>query len=73
MSETSELMSDEPMDREANEFSMQLLVPSDFLRAELTKIGGIDLEDDRAIAKLARKFRVSMQVMTLRIGQELGQ
>ena len=64
-------MTPEEMDRDANEFAMHLLVPSEFLRLELEKIGGVDIENDKAVAKLARKFRVSTQVMTIRIVQEL--
>ena len=66
-------MTPEEMDREANEFAMQLLVPTDFLRADLEKIGGIDIENGKAVEKLAKKYRVSMQVMTIRIAQELSQ
>lgn len=60
------------IEREANAFAMELLIPTDFLKAELQKIGGIDIEDDPAIAKLAHKFKVSVQVMTLRLGQVLS-
>jgi Zn-dependent peptidase ImmA (M78 family) len=51
---------------------MHLLVPTEFLRPELEKLGGIDIENDKAVEKLARKFRVSTQVMTIRIAQVLA-
>jgi len=60
------------MEDEANEFAMHLLVPTDFLKAELAKLGGIDIEDEKAVQKLAKKFKVSQQIMTLRLGQLLG-
>jgi Zn-dependent peptidase ImmA (M78 family) len=57
------------MEREANEFAMDLLMPTDLMLADLAALGGVDIEDSPAIAKLARKYRVSEQVMTIRIGQ----
>lgn len=56
-------------EREANQFAMELLMPTEFMRKDLEK--GFDLEDDIAIAKLAKKYRVSQTIMTLRIGQLL--
>lgn len=61
------------IEREANEFAMNLLVPTSFLKADLAKMGGIDIEDDKAVYKLAQKYKVSVQVMTLRIGQVLAE
>ena len=57
------------MDQEANAFAMELLMPADWLRADIAKLGGIDIEDDAALAKLAKKYRVSPQVMAIRIGE----
>ncbi len=57
------------MDQEANAFAMELLMPADWLRADIEKMGGIDLTDDAALAKLAKKYRVSPQVMAIRIGE----
>ena len=54
---------------EANAFAMELLMPEFLLRPELEKLGGIDIEDSKAISKLAAKFRVSTQMMTLRLGE----
>ena len=54
---------------EANYFAMCLLMPESFVRDEIKKIGNIDAVDGTGIEKLARKFRVSVPLMTLRIGQ----
>jgi len=60
---------DQIMQAEANAFAMELLMPADWLRADIEKLGGIDIEDDAALTKLAKKYRVSMQVMAVRIGE----
>lgn len=57
------------MDAEANAFAMELLMPADFVRDELKKMGGFDIEDEKKLKKLADKFRVSVPVMTIRLGQ----
>lgn len=57
------------MDREANAFAMELLMPEEWLRADLAKLGGIDIEDERKIGKLAKKYGVSSPVMILRLAQ----
>lgn len=58
-------------EREANYFAMHLLVPSDMLRRELNRIGGVDLSsDDGTLKRLARKFGVSEAVIAFRIGEE---
>jgi len=56
-------------EREANYFAMCLLMPESFVRSVMKKIGVIDVVDGTGIEKLARKFRVSIPLMTLRIGQ----
>lgn len=56
-------------DAEANYFAMCLLMPEDFVRAEVAKIGWFDIEDDRAMKTLAKKFQVSVTMMTMRLGQ----
>lgn len=49
----------EQADREANHFSMCLLMPEDFVRKEIDKMGGdFDLFGD-VPKKLAAKFKVS--------------
>jgi Zn-dependent peptidase ImmA (M78 family) len=61
------------VDRQANIFAMHLLIP---LRAGLDIPRGmsarrfvakIDLNDDDAIAQLAKKYRVSVPIMTARL------
>lgn len=59
-------------DIEANAFAMELLMPEPWLRADLAMTGGVDIEDDKAIARLAKKYRVSPTVMAVRIGQLAG-
>ena len=56
-------------ENEANYFAMCLLMPESFVRAEVAKMGGFDIENDRDMAKLARKFGVSSTLMATRIGQ----
>lgn len=52
---------------QANRFAAELLVPKDLL---LDEIRGriVDVEDDALIAELARRFEVSSQMMSIRIG-----
>ena len=57
------------MEAEANAFAMELLMPADWLRADIESMGGIDIEDDAKLTKLAKKYRVSLQVMAIRIGE----
>jgi Zn-dependent peptidase ImmA (M78 family) len=56
-------------EREANYFAMCLLMPEHFVRDEVAKMGGIDLTDDKPLQKLAAKFRVSVGMMAIRLGQ----
>jgi Zn-dependent peptidase ImmA (M78 family) len=53
---------------EASHFAMCLLMPADWLRADIRLMGGVDIEDGRDIDKLARKYRVSPTLMAVRIG-----
>ena len=55
------------MNDEANAFAMELLMPEHLLRADLQRIGGVDIEDDRTLNRLAKKYRVSMPVMAMRL------
>ncbi len=57
------------MEAEANAFAMELLMPADWVRREVANLGGVDIEDDRKVAKLAKKFGVSAAVMVLRLGE----
>lgn len=60
------------VDAEANAFAMALLMPADWVRADIAKMGGIDLENAAGVEKLARRYKVSTAVMTIRIGQLIG-
>lgn len=59
------------IEAEANAFAMELLMPSEFLLRDLKQMGGIDLADDEQVAKLAKKYRVAVSLMAIRIGQLL--
>lgn len=61
------------MDREASLFAMELLMPYDFLMADLEKAGGVDLEDDYAVGKLAKKYKVSHSVMAICLGMLIAE
>lgn len=56
-------------EQEANLFAMELLMPERFVRDEVNKLGGIDLADDEAMKGIAKKFRVNITLMAVRIGQ----
>lgn len=62
----------EQIEKEANYFAMHLLVPTEMLRDELRKLGGIDVCDDRsgALKKLAKRFGVSETIVAFRIAEE---
>ncbi len=51
---------------EANRFAANLIIPMERLREEVGEIGR-QISDD-AIVALARKFRVSQQAMSIRLG-----
>ena len=51
---------------EANAFAGALLIPGRFLIKDLTD-DGIDIDDAKAVARLARKYNVSPQAMSLRL------
>jgi Zn-dependent peptidase ImmA (M78 family) len=54
------------MEQEANAFASALLMPTDLLRNEILKTK-LNLMDDDAIEKLARRFDVSTTAMSIRI------
>jgi len=56
-------------DSEANYFAMELLMPEDWLRADLGDKKVFDIESDPAIGILAARYQVSEQLMTLRLVQ----
>jgi len=55
------------IEKEANIFAMELLMPRELLLADLDKIGNFDIEDNTTIKKLAKRYRVSEAVMFYRI------
>lgn len=63
---------EQAMEAEANAFAMELLMPREWLLADIKKLGGVDIEDEKAMARLAKKYGVSLTVMALRIGQLAG-
>ena len=54
------------MEAEANAFAMELLMPFDWIKRDAV---GIDLTDEVAVAKLAKKYRVPTVTMAARIGE----
>ena len=66
---TSQLPLQDAEEREANYFAMCLLMPEQFVRDEIAKMDGLDLVDDRQLEKLAKKFKVSMGMMAMRLEQ----
>ena len=51
---------------EANRFAAELLIPYDMIIKDLKNLP-VDLEDDKRITDLAKKYEVSVQAMTIRI------
>ena len=56
----------ERMEIEANRFAAELLMPT-FLLAEMLKKKRFDIDDEKPLLKLAKKFRVSKQALEFRI------
>ncbi len=54
------------MEREANIFAMELLMPEAFLRADIPE-GGVDVLDEVAVGKLAKRYRVPAVAMAARL------
>jgi Zn-dependent peptidase ImmA (M78 family) len=59
---------DPVIEAEATHFAMCLLMPTRLLQADIHRMGGVDIEDGRAIGELAKKYRVSPTLMAVRIG-----
>ena len=57
----------DPIEIEANTFAAELLMPTGFLISALED-RSVDLEDDKAVAALAKRFRVSDAAMRYRLG-----
>lgn len=62
----------DPTEIEANTFAAELLMPRELLLPMLEG-KSVDLEDDEAIAALARRFRVSEAAMRFRLDSLLGE
>lgn len=56
----------DPMEIEANTFAAELLMPTELLMAALDG-HPVDLEDDKAVAALAKRFKVSEAAMRYRL------
>lgn len=55
------------MEDEANVFAMEMLMPTKFLIKEIRAIGGVSIDDDEKMDRLARKFKVQQQILAVRI------
>lgn len=56
----------DPIEIEANAFASELLMPQEYL-IQACDAEGLDLEDDAAVERLSRKFRVSASAMRYRL------
>ena len=63
---TSSLAVD-PDEMEANQFAAELLMPEAFLEKDMLMLASRDLESGGDIKKLAKKYQVSEQAMTIRL------
>lgn len=52
---------------EANRFAAELLMPEEFIRGDLDRIGRAAVEQGEAISHLAKRYQVSRQAMTIRL------
>lgn len=52
---------------QANGFAAELLIPQDFLSKDLAIFTLTDLQDDRGMQQLAKRYKVSVQAMTNRL------
>lgn len=59
-----------PIEVEANAFAAALLMPAPFLREDLHN-RAIDMFDETAVKRLAQRYKVSVQALTIRL-MELG-
>jgi len=56
----------DPDEIEANQFAAEVLMPSELLRKDLHDMK-LDIEDEKQIRELAKKYNVSMHAMTIRL------
>lgn len=62
-------VSTDPKEKEANIFAAELLMPEENIRRDVDRLNGIDLENREDVAKLAHKYKVSSQAMTIRLSE----
>lgn len=55
------------IEREANQFAAQLLMPTDFIQKDMLKLGRIDLLHDVKLEKLSSDYGVSLQALMYRL------
>lgn len=55
------------IEREANLFAAELLMPTAFIEKDMTKLGPIDVLHDPKLDKLAEDYGVSLQALTYRL------
>ena len=54
-------------EKEANLFAAEILMPAEFLEADLDAVDAVDLVEEGLITKLAQRYGVSAQAMTFRL------
>lgn len=52
---------------EANRFAAEVLMPESFLKEDLNSLGPVSADDGIAVGRLAKKYQVSPQAMTIRL------
>ncbi|MCB1129553.1 MAG: ImmA/IrrE family metallo-endopeptidase [Verrucomicrobiae bacterium] len=52
---------------EANRFAAEILMPEEFLRADLKNLGSVSVDNEQVIEDLSRRYEVSKQAMTIRL------
>jgi Zn-dependent peptidase ImmA (M78 family) len=55
------------IEREANLFAAELLMPTDFIQKDMLKLGNIDLLHDVKLETLANNYGVSLQALSFRL------
>ena len=67
MRDTRSAAGTDAVEVQANHFASVLLVPQALLDEELARRAAIDMEDEKSLEDLARKFKVSKQVIQYRL------
>ncbi|GJL85790.1 MAG: ImmA/IrrE family metallo-endopeptidase [Micavibrio sp.] len=57
---------EDKMEIEANKFAAELLMPTEMVEKDI-KHKSIDIEDEEAVVKLAKKYQVSVQSMSIKL------